>query len=259
MVKFVNITEEEFLSSKLLYKHLSLENALRTLEDKSFWFASPSTWKDPFEKRFLEARYVKDNGKKEAKFRWKKKVFCTCLTQTITSEAYWNNYSKGDIGIELRISREQLLRELEKYDGIYKIFIGKVEYKKTSDIKKDLSKIPFNPPEEAAINSDQFAARLFLLKRVAYAYEDEVRIIVVKKDATNEKGISIHYDCENTNIIRQIVLDPSIGDYTCKMLRKLFEDGYGFKPYINKGGREQRRVLRSQLYAQQKLAVLKID
>lgn len=56
MIRFVNITEEEFLDSKLLYKHMPLENALRTLKNKRLWFANPATWVDPFEKRFLEAK-----------------------------------------------------------------------------------------------------------------------------------------------------------------------------------------------------------
>ena len=78
MIQFVNITKEEFLQSKLLYKHLPLENALRTLKDKSLWFANPMTWKDPFERRFLEAKYML-NGE-EKNFTWKGKVFCTCMT-----------------------------------------------------------------------------------------------------------------------------------------------------------------------------------
>ena len=47
MISFVNITKEEFLKTKFLYKHLPLENALKTLEDKTLWFANPITWKDP--------------------------------------------------------------------------------------------------------------------------------------------------------------------------------------------------------------------
>lgn len=235
---------------------MPLENALRTLEDKSFWFANPSTWKDPFEKRFLEAKYIK--GGKETKFTWIGKVFCACFTQTITSEAYWNTYTNGNIGVELRINRMTLLKELEKYDYRYKIFIGKVEYMKTNDIKKGLNEIPFDPPAGGKINSDSFAARLFLLKRVAYTYEDEIRIIVVKQDATKEKGIKVNYDCENTDIINRIVLAPNIGDYTYKMLYNLFVTKYDFTDCI-KRGKEYKRVLRSQLYAKQKQAVLKIE
>lgn len=237
---------------------MPLENALRTLKDKSLWFANPMTWKDPFERRFLEAKYMYKGEEKN--FTWKGKVFCTCMTQTITSEAFWNVYSRGGIGIELRVNREKLLEELSRYDDTYKIFIGKAEYLKTEDICKDLRKIPFIQPVgiDANLNTEMFAARLFLLKRIAYKYEDEIRIIIVKKNATKENGIAINYECENNELFHRIVLDPNIGDYTAEMLKSLFVSEYGFSP-LNRNGKLFNRVLRSQLYAKQKQVTLALD
>lgn len=258
MINFVNITEEEFLKSKLLYKHMPLENALQSLNEKYLWFANPSEWKDPFEKRFLEARYIKKG--KEVNFNWKGKVFCTCLTQTQTSEAYWNIYKQDKIGIEFRIYREKLLEELSKYDKTYKIFVGRAEYLKTSDIKKDLHDIPFEPAitPDVKLNSDAFASRLFLLKRIAFKYEDEIRIIIVKNNPTKEKGIKFQYNCENTDLIHQIVLDPNLGDSTSAMLKKVFAEEYGFTPFVGKT-HDISRVLQSSLYVKQPVAELHLD
>lgn len=257
MLRFVNITEDDFLGSKLLYKHMPLENALRTLKNKSLWFANPATWTDPFEKRFLEAKYTK--GGKEKPFTWQGRVFCTCMTQTQSSEAYWNAYSRGEMVIELRIIREKLLEELKQQSTKYDIFIGKVEYMKTADIKKiELKDIPFAPPLKVAMNSPEFAARLFLLKRIAFQYEDEVRIILLKKNKTQEMGIEMEYTCDNTDLIRSIVLDPRLGDNTAEVLSKCFTEDYGFKPY-NSGKTMVKRVLRSQLYANPAQATLHLD
>jgi len=236
---------------------MPLENALRTLKNKSLWFANPITWTDPFEKRFLEAKYIR--GGKEKIFNWLGRVFCTCMTQTQSSEAFWNIYSRGEIGIELRIVREKLLEELKKQSNKYDIFIGKVEYMKTSDIKKvELKDIPFDPPLRVALNSPEFAARLFLLKRVAFQYEDEVRIILLKKNKTQERGIEMEYSCDNTDLIRSIVLDPRVGDNTAEVLNKCFSEDYGFRPY-NSGKTIVKRVLRSQLYASPAKATLQLD
>lgn len=258
-IHFVNLNEEDFLKKKLLYKHMPIENALRSLNEKYIWFANPTTWKDPFEKRFIEAKYIRKG--KEVRFNWKDRVFCTCLTQTQTSEAYWNIYKQGNIGVEFRIYREMLLRELQKYGDAYKIYIGRVEYLKTNDIKKEnLREIPFNPAlkPNVTLNSDLFAARLFLLKRVAFKYEDEIRILIVKKNATKENGIKVNYDSENTDLIHQIVLDPNIGGNTTAMLKKFFSEEYGF---TSLPGKEKgiKRVIQSQLYAKQSVAMLHID
>ena len=257
MIRFVNISEEEFLGSRLLYKHMPLENALRTLKNKSLWFANPATWADPFEKRFLEAKYTK--GGKERTFNWPGRVFCTCMTQTQSSEAYWNAYSHGEIVIELRIIREKLIEELKKQATKYDIFIGKVEYMKTADIKKtELKDIPFNPPLKVDLNTPEFAARLFLLKRIAFQYEDEIRIILLKKSKTQESGINIEYTCKNTDLISRIVLDPRLGDYSSELLYNCFSDDFGFKPYKS-GKATVKRVLRSQLYAKPAKATLRLD
>lgn len=149
---------------------------------------------------------------------------------------------------------------MKKYDGTFKIYIGRAEYLKTSDIKKDLKEIPFDPamaPDEK-INSDTFASRLFLLKRVAFRYEDEIRIIIVKDTSTKENGIKFTYNCENTDLIHQIVLDPNLGDNTSKMLKKVFVNEYGFSPFAGKF-HDTARVLQSQLYAKQNVAELHID
>lgn len=257
-VKFINITEEEFLAKDLLFKYLPLENALRTLKDKTIWFANPSSWKDPFEKRFLNAKYIRDN--KEVKFKWKDRVFCSCFTQTITSEAFWNTYTQNSIGIEFRIDRKKLLEELKKADDSYKIYIGKVEYLKTEDIKRGLRSIPFNPPipNSTNLNTDLFAARLFLLKRIAFSYEDEIRIIIVKENSTKQNGIGFIYNCENTSLVQRIVIDPNIGDYTLSVLKRVFIEDFGFKPIINTG-KAFNRVLRSTIYSNQSQVVLKLD
>ena len=236
---------------------MPLENALRTLNNKALWFANPATWPDPFERRFLEATYMK--GGKETTFNWIERVFCTCLTQTSSSEAFWNAYSKGEIVIEFRIIREKLLEELKRNATKYDIFIGKVEYMKSADIKKTAIKdIPFDPPLKVPSTKPEYAARLFLLKRIAFQYEDEVRIILLKKNKTKENGIELNYGCENTDLISRIVLDPRLGDNTAEMLYKCFADDYGFTAY-HSGKTTVKRVLRSQLYANQAQATLSLE
>ena len=258
MIRFLNITEEEFLQSKLLYKHMPLENALRTLKDKYLWFASPREWKDPFERRFLDAKYTRKGN--EVKFNWRNKVYCSCFTQTQSSEAFWNAYSGNSIGIEFRVYREALLEELKRYSKKYDIYIGKAEYHSTEEIiRTDLKSIKFKDPipKDMGVNSKEYAARLFLLKRLSFSYENEIRIILIK-DNEDASGIALNYNCDNNNLIQSIVLDPTLGDYTIDMLTDLFVKTYGFTPFVNKG-KVEKRVLRSVLYKSQEPAVLKLD
>lgn len=255
-ITFINITEKEFLKTKFLHKYMPLEYAIKTLNESKLWFANPAEWKDPFEKRFIEAEYLKND--KKYKFLWKDKVFCICMTQTSTSEAYWNTYSSQQIGVEFKISKQKLLDELLNYTNEYDIYIGKVEYMKTADIQKSISKIPFKQSIGSINIEDKLlAAKLLLLKRNAYKYEDEIRIIIVKKVTSKERGISLNYTCDNNKLIDSIVLDPSLPENSEKLFKNIFENEYDFKPRSTSKG-IRKRVLKSQLYSKQKPQVISI-
>lgn len=248
-MKFVNITRKNFLSDDLLYKYMSLENTLNTLNDKYLWFANPTTWKDPFESRFIDAKYF--DGKEERYFKWKNRVYCICMSQTIVSEAAWRIYSPSEIGVQLRINRDVLLKELKGMESEYDVYIGKVEYMKTDDIIQNLSDIPFAPPKISDINTDTFAARLFMLKRIAFQYEDEIRIVLVSKDKDDvryKKGVKMPYKCKNIELIKRIVLDPEIGKQTADMIRNVLIDKYGFVSYPKTDGGIFNRVIQSKIY-----------
>lgn len=260
-VQFVNMTREEFLSKKRLHKFMPLENALKILSDHELWFADPSTWKDPFEKRFLDSDYVDRDGEDQS-IPFGKRTYCMCTTQTQTSEAYWNAYSQKQIGIEFIFNRSELLEQIEAYTETYDIYIGKVEYLPTKDIRKDkISQIPFSTSLPSG-TKDIFV-RLLLLKRIAYQYEDEIRIILIKKRAAiGEKpaGIKLNYRCENQSLISHIILDPSIEQYTTELLKETFISKYGFKSMVNLAtGKTTSVVLKSALYSAQKRATLEWD
>ena len=216
---------------------MPLEFALATIKEKYLWFCNPVIWKDPFEKRFIDAKYI--IGGKEVEFPIKGRVFCICMTQTSTSEAHWNNYSNGQIGVSLKIKRKRLLEVLEKHTTDYDIYIGKVDYMKTADLRKKLSDIdtlativPFK------LTNKELLIRLLLLKRIAFRYENEIRILAVKKYKTKENGIKLPYTLAPKELIDTITIDPSVGKNTDTMLKNIFKKEYGFK-----------KVYKSQLYS----------
>jgi hypothetical protein len=237
-VKFVNISEADFLSSKLLYKYMPLEMALATIEQRYIWLCNPALWKDPFEKRFLEGKYL--DGEKEVEFPIKEQVFCSCMTQTATSEAHWNTYSNGQMGISFKLRRDKLLEALNRESSKYDIYIGKVVYLKTKDLKKKLSEIEFiKETKPFRLNNRELQIKLLLLKRIAFQYENEIRILAIKKHKTKESGIKLPYgNIKPNELIDTITIDPNVGSNTEQFLKGLFKERYQFK-----------KVYKSQLYS----------
>ena len=228
---------------------MRLERVLEMFNNKAIWFANPTIWKDPFEKRFIENEYQIHGASK--KFPWKDRVYCMCATQTATSEAYWNTYSADEIGVSLNFNREKLLDEFDRLAAAgNRIYIGKVEYQKTSQIKGPLSSNPFINPTGGVIKSlgtEELKVKLLLLKRRAYTYENEIRFFIVRSKTAKQKGTVLKYNIPNTDLIDSISLDPRIGPLTFELLRKEFENNYRFSPI----SRTQRRVQRSLLYTEE--------
>ena len=209
-VNFINITETDFLSKKVIYKYMPLEFALNSLKEKYLWFVNPAVWKDPFEKKFINAEY--NNSGKNIEFPLKGRVFCTCMTQTRTSEAYWNAYNGGQLGISFTFSREKLLEVLNDFSkkSDFEIYIGKVIYLHTPELKqKDLSAISVFKSDFKWNKETQL--QLLLLKRIAFEYENEIRIIAVKKYKTKEDGIKLPYTLKTNELFKRVTLDPNIG------------------------------------------------
>lgn len=178
-VKYLNITEADFLSGKRIQKFLSLERALQLLENRKLWFSNPAKWPDPFERRFIDGEY--DGGKP---FTWHNRVYCMCITPIATSEASWKAYSENDFAVKLEFARQEYVDILNRacgQPGVMDVFFGTMDYQQTKDIEKPLSKIKFSDGAKLPISSKLFKARLLLLKRKAFKYESEYRAIIVKK------------------------------------------------------------------------------
>lgn len=238
-VKSFILQDDEFVNSgKFVNKFMPLERALNLLNDKCLWFANPNEWPDPYEKRFINAKY--DGGHP---FAWKDRVFCSCFTNNASSEAQWNAYSNNDDMIKITFDRVELMHLLESYYAANphnQVYFDKVEYMQTKYIEKPLSKIPFDPPisDGSSIRSMEFKARLLLLKRKAFDYEEEFRAIVIKPKATKEKGIRV--DFANIHpLIKSITIGPKVGNDTFLMLKEILINKYGFT---------DKQILQSYLY-----------
>lgn len=192
-----NISEDFFTNEnapeqkpRYLYKTMPLKNFEKTLKN-GLWFAKPSTWPDPFEKRFYTAKQFKIEGE-EIDNPLKDKFLCCCMTPIDQSEAHWSIYSRDEIGIQLKINREKLLSFLKSQPENYQFFIGKAEYQQEPEIKGKLIDNNFLG-KDFDYQTKEDLAKILLLKRIPFKYEDEVRFIVTSNRGKKYKknGISI--------------------------------------------------------------------
>ena len=193
-INYINTTKELFLKENngVLFKYMPYNNVRRFLKDSdlNMWMAAPSLWEDPYEKLFINAQY--GTRKKHDDYLYKDQVYCTCFTNNASSEAQWKNYVKSGLAICFTVSRSDLITALEKYASQNldcKIFIGKVEYKTTDKIKKHSLALLLGANYN---NRPNYLVELLFLKRNAFKFEDETRIVIVTKEKAKCKtGILI--------------------------------------------------------------------
>lgn len=187
---FINIKEEYFKQGKF-WKYMPISNALRTL-DNGLWFAKPSCWEDPFEKRFYEKDIYKGNEIIQNPF--KDKALCCCITEEGKSEAPWNIYGRGETGVCFQFEGEKFLRALKKIAEKDEVYVGKAIYQDTETIEGKISEnkeLEWNEdgsPIDFNYHNREHLARLYLLKRTYFSYEKELRIIILPKQNISAKG-----------------------------------------------------------------------
>ena len=286
-VKFLNYKDENEVKkfvfgdgvnpAEPLYKYSTWKNAKQSMADRYLWMSNPSVWEDPFEKYFLNAQY-EDSAGNLMSFPFKNKVFCNCLTPDHNSEAHWITYAKKNVGVSLRINVQELIERLDCF-GIahsdYRIYIGKVSYRKQSEIQvKSIHKIPLLDSEvKRDIEDADFCANLMLLKRKAFKHDNEVRLILIQ-DNTNEesKGVEFSYnydstgsvikDYPNENLISRVFTSPFYGvEKRDSIQKELEKKKYGFSRYpvnLNSGKTTyfKSRIQRSRLYDSVKSKIL---
>ncbi len=223
---------------KFVARHMALENALLSFpvhkgENRSTyrfhqWFSNPEIWNDPYEKYFINNSF----GDEDCPI--KDHVAVACYTTNRVSEAQWTVYSQKEIAIQVGLRWAGLIDCLRKHkDDSLVAYVGKVRYLGTDKIKKKkfssiLDVTDKDLKQMNARDGNELSARLLTIKRPAYSYEEEIRIIIVSSKQI-EKGLDI--GPLNKKIIDRITISPLAGTETTALLKQVFERRGGCHVY----------------------------
>lgn len=250
MINFINITKKKFLSTRL-YRFSTIYKIKESLIDRMMYISKPEKWNDPYERYFLNAKYIINGGKGYLPI--KGRVFSLCFTERYNSEAFWKTYAPKEDGIRLIINTRNLMNKLEKIRNT-DIYIGKVEYLNTNSLsnvyKKDEQRLYVDPRrlkieiEKAIIGKEQL--KLLLFKRKAFLFEEEIRIFFIPRTKSSYFSLNINMD----DIVKKFYLDPRLTIKECILLREEFIMHYK----INKT-----KIGRSYLYVRPRMKKFDID
>ena len=217
--------------TKPYYRFMS-EESFDYIVNGEFRFNNPKGWIDPFEKIMVEGDYSKLNYQQPA-------TYAACFTKLSNSEAHWRMYTnEKQICVRVEFDMENFIGAL-MLGGAEQFFIGNVSYdlleRSIKAIGSKRSKyhkiaIPKNFGDKDYID-------LLLLKRPAFKWEEETRIVILNNGKQNDSCALCYTPEMAKTFIKSIQISPLASDKEVERLRnnyldiwqKLKGEGYEFK------------------------------
>ena len=204
-------------------------------EEKKNALLRPEKWDDPFENVFLKSTVTLPDGE-TGQFGFRDDVYGQCWTLETASDAVWQIYSKGGDGIRVRTTVGKLIDGMRSVHGKWadvSCFIGRVKYCSEKKLKLFGKEVFTHYSGAAAV------AHSLLIKRKAYKHENEVRLIYIAPETTNESDWIYKYDIDPLELFDQAMVDGRVSVEDFSILKKRI---------VRRTGLLVSQILRSSLY-----------
>lgn len=172
-----------------IYRVFSIDRFFELIENRHLVLVKPELWDDPFENFLSKTTAVNSNGE-QIGFNITNDFFGQCWTLRKECDGIWRNYASLSNGVRVETTVEKLLKTISKHDPTWKFiscFIGKVEYLSEEEIINFLNNENFM--SWVTDTSGKNTARMLLIKRDEFHYEEEVRLLYADRENKDSKKI----------------------------------------------------------------------
>lgn len=162
-------------------------------------------------------------------FGFRSDLYGQCWTLHQASDAMWRIYSPNKLGIRIRTTIGRLAGGLSGGLGEWthqQCFVGKVQYMTTAEMRS------FGKKFAAGSLSTDAVAQTLLVKREAFEYEREVRLIYFEKDNIPHADGVFRYAIDPHRMIDQLMVDPRVPLDKFESLKREIEARTSFRKSI---------------------------
>ncbi len=242
-IKF-NLTPGERMKKNILneldenasiFRFVSIDRLLEIFRTRKIVLVKPRKWDDPFE-NFLSKATVVNQKNEKVGFNLTNDFYGQCWTLRDECDGIWRNYSSLENGARIETTAIKLLSsiyDLTNNESKLACFIGKVVYEKDTNIKKMLGDWI---SQMLTDSTGKEIAKMLLIKREEFSYENEVRLLYSKKESKDNEIEEFNVD--PLALINSVMFSPKINltDYE-RYKKELI--GYGIS---------ENKILKSTLY-----------
>lgn len=238
MKNYINIDAGEL--RKKIYRIVTVERLLEMFETKMNILVKPELWDDPFENFLFNTPILQKNGTEYVSIL-RDRSFGQCWSLNVESDAMWRIYSPEKNGVKIQTSIGELFNSLYRSVPEYpatSCYIGKVDYHPRKKLTALAKQARHNG---ASLGGSREQAESLLMKRVAFQYEREVRLIYLEPKILTENRI-YPYNFDPLVSVQSITFDPRMNESLYKVYKKHIES-LGFS----------KKIIQSGLYKKMKL------
>ncbi len=212
-----------------VYKYIPLKYLIPLVENKKLRIDKVSKWEDPYENFFLKSYfYTYDSFYKQivqvGTDEIRNRTYGQSWTMREESDAMWRIYSNKDdienIAVRIKIKIDNLFNIVYTSSDVSPTSIGPVNYKTNSDIINWLGNL--KNTKDLHLEIPKYAKESLFIKRMPFAHEEEVRIIISKDTETPAEEFLL-YDIPDLNVIEDFTLDPRLNEEDEKQITQKLE------------------------------------
>ena|GEM_PF-753560 len=201
---FINLSEVEL--DKPIYRIMREEHVIGMFKERQNVLSQVHNWKDKFENFQMAIGGILDG--KRFEYGFKDDFVGQCWTRHALSEAMWGIYA-NDVSqrfLRIKSTPRKLLAALIKAHPLMPqdtCFVGKVQYKNVKTLKAFL-----DSGGQMSI-STKAMAKSFLLKRLAFKHESEIRLLFLGNATDYGDNGLYRYEVDPHEVVLQIMADPN--------------------------------------------------
>jgi hypothetical protein len=199
-----------------LYRYMTTDIAYKSLGERKIWLADPKTWEDPHEAWWCTQLFT-DRGHLPGN-----QAFGNCWTMRWRDEPFWRLQTTGRDGlpavrvrVKARLLAEWFRAAVRWHPTNAKGFIGKVSYCPMDQLAETSGKLSRAEEKRVA----RVGAEALLMKRLAFEFEREVRLLWIDKATTGSpRGFGLAFD--PNQLFDQIMIGPSKSSAAVKEVQR---------------------------------------
>lgn len=203
-----------------IYRIFTLKRFKELVSTNRLVLVNPSKWDDPFENFFLNSNAVDSNNELISLESIANSWYGQCWTFNRESDALWRIYSPDKDGVRVKTTIKKIFSNLWDSSNDFSrliYFIGKVTYKKRSEIEEYMKHITFTKIAMGGQNIN--FAKLLCIKRPEFSHENEVRILINDVDKRIGKNGCYSVDFDYVNVIEEVCVDPRLTEDEFKNIK----------------------------------------